>query len=213
MKEKKVGIYARVSTNNNGQNPETQLLPLREHCRARKLRFIEYVDEGVSGAKEKRPALDRLMADARAGLLSTVLVWRFDRFARSVTHLHKALNEFSRLGVHFVSLTENVDTGTPAGKLVFTMLGAVAEMERAITIERIKAGLVRAKKQGRKLGGWRAKRLDGKPRGYRKPLPPDAVLLAQVRRLRGKKLSLRSIGEEVGCSHTGVAKLLKYREA
>jgi DNA invertase Pin-like site-specific DNA recombinase len=112
-----VALYARISTH-NGQNPETQLVPLRDYCKQRKLSFTEYVDEGVSGAKERRPELDKLMEDARKGLLSTVLVWRFDRFARSVAHLHKALDEFNRLNVHFVSLTENVDTATPGGKLV-----------------------------------------------------------------------------------------------
>jgi DNA invertase Pin-like site-specific DNA recombinase len=212
MKDKAriLGIYARVSTH-NGQHPETQLLPMREFCQHRQLRFTEYVDEGVSGAKARRPALDRLMADARQGLLSTVLVWRFDRFARSTSHLHQALDEFKQLGVQFISLTENVDTATPAGKLMFTVLGAVAEMEREIIRERVKAGLVRAKRAGKTIGGWRAKRLDGKPRGYRKPLPPNPELLAQVHRLHKKNLSLRSIAEEVKRSHTLVAKLLKIK--
>jgi DNA invertase Pin-like site-specific DNA recombinase len=149
----------------------------------------------------------------RNDLLSTVLVWRFDRFARSTSHLHKALEEFNKLGVQFVSLTENIDTATPTEKLVFTILGAVAEMERAIIVERVKAGMTRAKQAGKDIGGWRATRLDGRPRGYRKPSPPNPELLAQVHRLHNKNLSLRSIAEEVKRSHTLVAKLLKIKVA
>ena len=177
---------------------------MRQWCQGRKR--IEYVDRGVSGAKAQRPQLDRLMADAKKGSFSTVLVWKFDRMARSTMHLHKVLEEFRALDIDFVSLTEQVDTSTPGGKLVFTILGAVAEMERELIVERITAGLARTKK---KLGGWRPKRLDGKPRGYRTPKPPDPELLSQVRRLAHKKLSLRSIAEEVKLSHTMVAKLLK----
>ena len=203
-KKKAVALYARVSTVNHHQNPEVQLVPMREWCKGRPQ--IEYVDRGVSGAKAQRPQLDRLMADAKKGLFSTVLVWKFDRMARSTMHLHKVLEEFKALGIDFVSLTEQVDTSTPGGKLVFTILGAVAEMERELIVERITAGLARTKK---KLGGWRPKRLDGKPRGYRTPKPPDPELLSQVRRLAHKKLSLRSIAEEVKLSHTMVGKLLK----
>jgi DNA invertase Pin-like site-specific DNA recombinase len=221
MEEKKVGIYARVSTKNNGQNPETQLVPLREFCKQRK--FIEYVDEGVSGAKESRPQLDRLMEDARHGLLSTVVVWRFDRFARSTSHLDKALKEFKELKVSFVSMTESVDTSTATGKLVFTIIGAVAEMEREIIKERVKTGMKRVMGEiaagleplspdtgkPKQIGGWRATRKDGSPRQYRKPKAPNSELVAQVKRLKEKGLTLRSIAEEVKKSHTLVARLLK----
>jgi DNA invertase Pin-like site-specific DNA recombinase len=201
--KKAVALYARVSTVNHHQNPELQLVPMREWCKQRER--IEYVDRGISGTKARRPELDRLLADAKKGLFSTVLVWKFDRMARSTMHLHKVLEEFKALGIDFVSLTEQVDTSTPGGKLVFTILGAVAEMERELIVERITAGLARSKK---KLGGWRPKRLDGKPRGFRKPLPPNPEHVAQAHRLRDKGLSLRSIGEEMKRSHTAVAKLL-----
>src|SRR5262245_4319977 len=118
-------LYARVSTKNNGQNPETQLLPMREYAHHRGLTVIEeYVDHGVSGAKEKRPRLDALMKAARKGQFDGVIVWKFDRFARSTRHLVQALEEFQALGIHFVSLTEAVDTSTPMGRTVFTVLGA-----------------------------------------------------------------------------------------
>src|SRR6201987_2587011 len=106
----------------------------------------------MSGAKDKRPALDRLMADARRGRFDAVLVYRFDRFARSVTHLLRALEEFSSLGVDFVSLSEAIDTSTPLGKMVFTVLGAVAELERNIIRERVIAGQKAAKRRGVRFG-------------------------------------------------------------
>ena len=115
----KIALYARVSTKNNGQNPETQLLALREYAKARGFQvFNEYVDVGISGSKEKRPALDRLMKDARRRKFDAVLVARFDRFARSTRHLVLALEEFNALGVDFISLSESVDTSTPMGKIL-----------------------------------------------------------------------------------------------
>lgn len=115
-------IYARVSTL-NGQDPEMQLRELRDYCQRRGWAVVmEYVDAGVSGAKEKRPELDRLIADAHRRSFDSVVVWRFDRFARSVSHLLRALETFGSLGIEFVSLSEQVDTSTPAGKLVFTVL-------------------------------------------------------------------------------------------
>jgi DNA invertase Pin-like site-specific DNA recombinase len=116
----------------------------------------EYVDTGWSGAKESRPALDELMADAQRGLrdFEAIAVWKFDRFARSTKHLLRALETFQALGIGFVSLTESVDTSTPYGKLVFTILGAVAELERSLIAERIRNGMKKqgAKKPGRKVG-------------------------------------------------------------
>src|ERR1017187_4014560 len=118
-----VAIYARVSTM-NGQDPEMQLRELREYCHRRGWTAVaEYVDAGISGAKEKRPELDKLLADAHRRLFDSVVVWKFDRFARSVSHLLRALEEFRSLGIEFVSLSEQVDTSTPTGKMVFTVLG------------------------------------------------------------------------------------------
>ena len=149
----RVATYARVSTKNNGQDPETQLLALREYAQARKLEvFSEYTDIGISGSKDSRPALNRLMADARKRRFDTVLVARFDRFARSTRHLVLALEEFNALGVDFISLSESVDTSTPMGKMVYTVIAAVAELERSLIRERVVMGLQRAKAQGKKLG-------------------------------------------------------------
>jgi DNA invertase Pin-like site-specific DNA recombinase len=130
----KVAIYARVSTANNGQSPEMQLRELREYCERRGWSVAgEYVDLGISGTKEKRPELDRLMADAHKRRFDVIAVCRFDRFARSTSHLLRALEQFRALGIDFVSYSEQMDTGTPTGKMVFTVLGAVAELERSLS--------------------------------------------------------------------------------
>src|SRR5579862_8413382 len=149
----KAAIYARVSTSNNGQEPRVQTRELGEFCERRGWTVLpEYVDVGISGTKEKRPALDRLMADAHKRKFDVVVVWKFDRFARSVSHLIRALETFQALGIEFVSLTEGVDTSTPAGRMVFTVLGAVAELERSLIAERVKAGLRNARAKGKLLG-------------------------------------------------------------
>ena len=149
----KAAAYARVSTSNNGQDPEVQLRELREYVARRGWNLAgEYVDVGISGAKEKRPELSRLMADAHRRKFDAVVVWKFDRFARSVSHLLRALETFKALGIEFVSLSEQMDTSTPTGKMVFTVLGAVAELERSLTAERVKAGLRNARAKGKKLG-------------------------------------------------------------
>lgn len=149
----RVAIYARVSTIGNGQSPEMQLRELREYCERRGWTIAaEFVDIGISGAKEKRPQLDKLMADAYRRRFDSVIVWKFDRFARSVSHLLRALETFNVLGIGFVSLSESLDTSTPAGKMVFTVLGAVAELERALIRERVKAGLRNAVAKGQRLG-------------------------------------------------------------
>ena len=112
----------------------------------------KYIDVGISGAKEKRPQLDRLIADAHRRKFDAVIVWKFDRFARSVSHLLRALETFKALGIEFVSPSEQVDTSTPTGKMVFTVLGAVAELERSLIAERVRAGLRNAKAKGKRLG-------------------------------------------------------------
>jgi DNA invertase Pin-like site-specific DNA recombinase len=149
----RVALYARVSTLHNGQDPQVQLRELREYCERRGWQITrEYVDIGISGTKEKRVELDRLTADAHRRRFDSVVVWRFDRFARSVSHLLRALETFRALGIEFVSLSEQVDTSTPTGKMVFTVLGAVAELERCLIAERVKAGLRNARAKGRHLG-------------------------------------------------------------
>lgn len=147
----RVALYARVST--SGQDPEVQLAALRTHAAQRGWEIAaEFVDRGVSGTKDRRPALDRLMQAAWTGQFQAVLVWRFDRFARSVKHLVAALETFRSLRVEFVSLQEQLDTATPLGQAMFTIIGAMAQLERDIIRERVKAGLERAKARGIRLG-------------------------------------------------------------
>jgi len=130
-----------------------QTRELREYAERRGWTVAgEYVDVGISGTKEKRPELDRLMADAHRRRFDCVVVWKFDRFARSVSHLLRALETFKAQGIEFVSFSEQMDTSTPAGKMVFTVLGAVAELERSLIVERVKAGLRNARAKGKRLG-------------------------------------------------------------
>jgi DNA invertase Pin-like site-specific DNA recombinase len=116
-------LYIRVSTKGHGRTTDTQAIALREYAERRRFDVIEYRDEGISGSKDSRPALDRLMKDARTRKFDLVIVARFDRFARSVSHLLRALEEFNHLGIDFVSLSESIDTSTPMGKMIFTVLG------------------------------------------------------------------------------------------
>jgi DNA invertase Pin-like site-specific DNA recombinase len=147
----RVALYARVSTQE--QDPEVQLAALRHHVAQRGWQLSEeFVDQGVSGARERRPALDRLMKAAWTGQFQVVLVWRFDRFARSVKHLVGALETFRSLRVGFVSLQEQLDTSTPIGQAMFTIIGAMAQLERDIIRERVKAGLEHARARGVRLG-------------------------------------------------------------
>jgi DNA invertase Pin-like site-specific DNA recombinase len=177
----KTAVYARVSTN-NGQDPEMQLRELREYCQRRNWEVArEYVDIGISGAKEKRPELDRLIADAHRRHFDAVVVWRFDRFARSVSHLLRALETFRSLGIEFVSLSEQVDTSTPTGKMIFTVLGAVAELERTLITERVRAGVRNARAKGKRLGR-----------------PSKLADTGEIKRLRAQGASWRSIGKELG---------------
>ena len=151
----KAAIYARVSTSD--QTAENQLIELRRYCDARGWMATEYIDEAVSGNKERRPALDRLLADARRRRFDVLLVWRLDRLGRSLKHLVVTLDELAALGIAFVSLNEGIDCTTPAGKLQLHLLAAIAEFERSRIIERVRAGIARAKAQGTRLGRPRIK--------------------------------------------------------
>jgi DNA invertase Pin-like site-specific DNA recombinase len=184
----KIAIYARVSTK-NGQDPEMQLAELREYIRNRRWKIAgEYVDKGISGALDSRPELNRLMADANRRRFDVVVVWKFDRFARSVTHLLRALETFRALGIEFVSLSENIDTSTPTGKMVFTVLASVSELERSLIGERVRAGLRNAKARGARLG--------------RPPLKDLSV--AETQRLRQERrrsrMSFKELAEKYGVS-------------
>lgn len=187
----KVALYARVST--ALQSTDLQTRDLRAYCRIKGWELVaEYVDEDQSGAKESRPELDRLMADARRRHFQAVIVWRFDRFGRSTSHLLKVVEEFQSLGIEFISHQEQIDTTTPQGKLFFTMVAAFAEFERAILRDRIRAGIRAARARGKRLGrpakpvdvemaysfhragkswNWIARRLHVSPRSLRRALP------------------------------------------
>jgi DNA invertase Pin-like site-specific DNA recombinase len=149
-KPPRAALYARVST--EAQTTDNQVLELRDYASRHGWTITEYIDHGVSGAKESRPALDCLMADARRRQFDLVLVWRLDRFGRSLRHIVTALDELHARGVSFVSLGEGIDLSTPAGKLQLHILAALAEFERGRIRERIHAGLSRAKSQGKRLG-------------------------------------------------------------
>ena len=146
-------VYSRVSTVGQGQDSTMQTRELIEYCERRGWEiFDSYVDEGVSGKKDSRPQLNRLMADAHVRRFDVVVVWRFDRFSRSVSHLCRTLETFHALRIDFVSMMEQIDTTTPAGTFVFHVLAAVAQSERETTVERVRAGLRNARAKGKRLG-------------------------------------------------------------
>ncbi len=193
---KRVALYCRVSTKE--QTAENQLLDLRDFCKMRKWDIIqEFVDHGVSGAKEIRPQLTELMKMAKKRKLDVVLVWRFDRFARSLKHLINALAEFNFYGIDFVSYQDGIDTTSPAGKLQFQIVGAFSEFERDIIRERVMSGLRRAREQGIRLG---------------RPFVSWDVDKALEMRARGA--SVRSIAAQLGVSKSLVAQVcpLKARD-
>jgi DNA invertase Pin-like site-specific DNA recombinase len=177
----RVALYARVSTL-NGQHSEVQLVELREYIARRGWEIVgEYVDEGISGARERRPELDRLWSDCRKRKVEVVVVYRYDRFARSLRQLVNALEEFRALGIDFVSLHEGVDTSTPNGRLVFGIFASIAEFERELIRSRVRSGLAAAKAKGKRLGR-----------------PRTGVDAAQVVRLRAAGASWREVSERLG---------------
>ena len=188
----RVALYARVSTGNGHQDPEVQMRDMRDYYSHRGwTRTDDYIDRGVSGAKDSRPELNRLMADARRRKFDVVLVWKFDRFARSTSHLLRALEEFKVLGIEFVSLSESVDTSTPMGKMVFTVLGAVAELERSLIVERVKAGMRNAKAKGRPIGR-----------------PRFEVDITAIKAKMASGVSMRAVAKELNISPSFLSKRL-----
>jgi DNA invertase Pin-like site-specific DNA recombinase len=176
-------IYARVSTKD--QSCDLQLRDLRSYCTARGFYLLrEYVDVGESGAKDSRPQLNELMAAARKRQIDAVLVWRFDRFARSTKHLLLALEEFRSLGIQFISYQENIDTSSPLGQALFTIVSAVAQLERDLIRERVSAGIRNARASGKQLGR-----------------PRRIVNREEVHRLRAEGVSLRQIAEKLGIGY------------
>lgn len=184
-----IALYARVSTVNGHQDPEMQLREMREYASRRGWEIIgEYVDR-MTGSKESRPALNRLMADAKQRKFDAIVVWKLDRLARSLKHLVTALAEFESLGVQFVSLRDNLDLTTPSGRLMFQIIGAMAEFERALIQERVMAGLRNARSKGKTLG--RPKRI---------------VDSARIASLRAQGASWRTISDQLG---VGIATLYR----
>jgi DNA invertase Pin-like site-specific DNA recombinase len=177
----RVALYARVSTSNGQQDPEMQLRELREYAKHRGMTIVgEHVDK-MTGSKDSRPALTRLMTDASQRKFDAVLVWKLDRFGRSLRHLVNAIADLEALGVAFVSLRDNLDLSTPSGRLMFQIIGAMAEFERSLIQERVRAGLRNARSKGKKLGR------------------PHAVVNAtQIASLRAAGVSWRAIARELG---------------
>jgi len=179
MKPKRAAIYCRISTSD--QRPDLQENELREYCQFRKWDIVEAFTDTISGAEDRRPALDRMLAEARRGRFDVIVVWRFDRFARSTSHLLRSLEEFQSLGIDFVSLRESVDTSTPTGKAVFTIIAAIAELERSTIRERVIAGQKAARRRGVRFGR-----------------PTVEVDVEAVRKLRDRGLSWRSVSAKIG---------------
>jgi len=184
-------LYARVST--NSQDTDLQLREFRDYCRRRGWDVAdEYIDTGVSGAKDRRPELDRLMSDAKKRKFDAVVVYRYDRFARSLRHLVNALEEFRALGIEFVSIHEGVDTSTPNGRLVFGIFATIAEFERELIRDRVRSGIRNARAKGKKLGR-----------------PRTSVNAAKIASLRAKGASWADVCTETGLS-AGTAKRAFY---
>src|SRR6201993_768728 len=187
---KRAVIYSRVSTGD--QHAETQLYDLRELAKQRRFEIIHEYTDTISGAKSKRPGLDQLMADARRHRFDVVLVAAFDRIARNVRHFLEVLDELNHLGVQFISLRESIDTGGPLGRAMLTIIGAIAELERSLICERVKAGMRRAKLEGRRIG--------------RTPLDIDREQVVSDRR---SGLSLTQVSKKHHISRASVCSLMR----
>ena len=148
---KRVALYARVSTLDKGQDPETQLVQLRGYAQARNFEVITEFIDYASGTTEDRTQYKLMMAAAKKRKIDVVLVWRYDRFARSTQALVNALKEFQSLGIDFISYQENIDTTTPTGELIFHVMASLAQFESSLISQRVKAGMARAKAQGKHI--------------------------------------------------------------
>ncbi len=188
----RAAVYVRVSTHD--QEVENQLGELRKYVEVRGWEAREYVDEGVSGAVEQRPALDKLLRDAKRRRFDVLVCWRLDRLGRSLKHLITLLDDLQALGVAFVSLAEGIDATTPAGKLQMHILGAISEFERARCAERVRAGLARVRREGRRLGR-----------------PPVMVSREAVDSVRG--LPVREAARRLGVSRSTAHRVLGQRPA
>jgi DNA invertase Pin-like site-specific DNA recombinase len=188
---KRAVLYLRVSTPD--QTTANQAHDLRQMAAQRGYEIIqEYLDHGISGTRARRPGLDQMMADARHGRFDLVMTWACDRVARSTKHFLETLDELNRLGIEFLSFRENLDTGGPLGRAVVVIISAIAELERSLIVERVKAGMRRARIEGRQIG--------------RRPLDIDR---AGILRDRGQGLSLTQLAKAHGISRALVSRVLK----
>jgi DNA invertase Pin-like site-specific DNA recombinase len=188
-KSRRAVIYTRVSTID--QHPETQLYDLREMAKWRGYEIVYEYSDKISGAKQKRPGLDQLLADARRHKFDVVLVWAFDQMARSVRHFLEILDELNHLSVEFVSFRENIDTGGPLGRAMVVIVGAIAELEKNLIVERVRAGMRRARLEGRQIG--------------RSPLKIDRAQLIDDRR---SGMSLSQVAKKHRVSRATVCRLM-----
>ena len=177
---KRAALYMRVSTVD--QHPETQLLDLRQMASQRGYEIVEQYEDRISGAKARRPGLDGLLRDGRRGRFDVVLVWASDRIARSTKHFLEVLDELNRLNIEFISFREQIDTAGPLGRAVVVIIGAIAELERSLIVERVRAGMRRAKLEGRHIG--------------RKPLDLDHAAICGDR-CRGQSLRQIARGHRI----------------
>jgi DNA invertase Pin-like site-specific DNA recombinase len=200
-KNKRAAIYARVSTVSAGQDPGMQIAELKEYCSRRGWKVAgEYVDAGISGTVDSRPQLNRLMEDAHRRVVDCVVCWKFDRFARSTSHLLRALETFRNLGIDFISVTEQIDTSTPTGKMVFTILASVGEIERSLCVERVKAGMRNARAKGKLVG--------------RPPLRKfSATEMASIQTARKKKTSIRQLAIQHNTTQYTINRILTGQHA
>ena len=187
---KRAVLYTRVSSVD--QNPETQLCDLRPLAAARGYEIVGEYTDTISGSKARRPGLDQLMADAGRGRFDVVLVWAFDRVARSLKHFLEILDDLNHLNVEFVSFRENIDTGGPLGRAMVIIVGAIAELERSLIVERVKAGMRRAKLEGRQIG---RSRLD--------------MNREQIIHDRRTGMSLTQVAKRHGISRASVCRVMK----
>ena len=194
-KELRAAIYARCSTHDKGQDPQLQLVPLREYCERRGFSIAgEYVDNGISGSKDRRPELDRLLDAARKRQIDLVIVWKLDRFGRSLKQLVNALEELAGLGVGFISYQDNLDLTTAQGRLMFHIIGAMAEFERELIRERVKAGIENARRKGKRLG--------------RKSVAPVEIEKIIHAHQEAPSLSVRQLATDLGFKKSFVHKTL-----
>lgn len=191
---KKVAIYARVSTSNKGQDLNTQLLPLKKYCKDKNRNVIQVYTDIMSGTKESRPSLNSLLEDAKGEKFDTVLVFRFDRISRSTKQLIDLLEKFRKMNISFISLNENIDTTTPTGAMMFTIIAAFAKFERDIISERVKFWIQKAKSNWKQIG---RKKID---------VNDDMVILHH-----NEGLSIRHIAEMMNISKSKVHRILSQK--